>query len=132
MMICCSLLGLISQILGDPRQIHELGFSFSFCEVGAEITSRAQGITSMKPLMAGLAQSDTIPSTQDHFPHPKRKELHQVPEIYNLNLMTDTPKMCVRHTENPSYFDIDSLKNDGNFIPFPSSANLHPNLWAII
>ena len=51
-MIYSALFGLISQILGDPRQIHELGFSFSFCKVGAEITSRTQGITSMKPLMA--------------------------------------------------------------------------------
>ena len=76
MMICCSLLGLISQILGDPRQIHELGFSVSFCETGEEITSRAQAITSVKPLMAGLAQPDTIPSPQDHFPHQKGKELH--------------------------------------------------------
>lgn len=75
-MIYSALFGLISQILGDPRQIHELGFSFSFCKVGAEITSRTQGITSMKPLMAGLAQPDTIPSTQDHFPHQKGKELH--------------------------------------------------------
>lgn len=41
-MVWHPLLGLIDQILGDPRQILDPGFNFSFCEVGTYVASRVQ------------------------------------------------------------------------------------------
>lgn len=55
-----NLLSLIDQIHGDSSQILDLGFSFSFSEMGKEITSRAQEITPVEPQMAGLAQPSSL------------------------------------------------------------------------
>lgn len=74
-----NLLSLIDQIHGDSSQILDLGFSFSFSEMGKEITSRAQEITPVEPQMAG---GRTGPAQQPHFtslgqcPHHNVKELH--------------------------------------------------------